>query len=360
VKTSPPYENIIEYLGEGVICVDPANSIVVFNQAAERFTGLSRGKVVGKVAGDALSVNPWLVELLERTMKEEKLFTEYEETLRGRHSEPVPVSVTTSHVFDDEGNLSGAVARVKDLSGIKSIETETLRKERLELLGTFAVNLAHEVKNPLGGIRGAAQLLSRKVQEAGLEEYTDVIINTVDRLDAIVGEMLDFARPGKIEKMALNIHKVLDESILLLGAASGAPEIVREYDPSLPLVLGDADKLTQLFLNLIKNAYEAVGDGGGGGGSIRVITRIVTDFHLVDEGTRESKLAAVVIRDTGCGIEPKDLEKIFTPFFTTKPGGSGLGMPLSYRIIKEHDGFLKIVSKPGEGTRVVVYLPTQE
>jgi two-component system nitrogen regulation sensor histidine kinase GlnL len=359
VKTAPPYENIIENLGEGVICVDPSMVIVVFNQAAERITGLSRGQVVARGLGEVLGGNPWLVEVLSKTIKEEKLFSEYEETLLRRHAEPLRVGVTTSHVFDNDGKLTGAVALVKDLSGIKSLETESLRKERLALLGSFAVNLAHEVKNPLSGIRGAAQLLSKKAGEAGLDEYADVIIKTVDRLDRIVKEMLDFARPGKIEKKALNIHKVLDEAIVMLGEGGNGPGLIKEYDPSLPPVLGDADKLTQVFINLIKNAREAVG-GDTKGGTVRVVTRMVTDFHLIDEGSRESKLAAVEVWDTGCGIERENLERIFTPFFTTKPGGSGLGMPLSYRIIKEHGGFLQIVSNPGEGTRVDVYIPTRE
>jgi two-component system nitrogen regulation sensor histidine kinase GlnL len=160
-----------------------------------------------------------------------------------------------------------------------------------------------------------------------------------------------------MKKRRLNIHKVLDEVVLLLTKGHKGPTFVKEYDPSLPPVLGDEDKLTQVLLNLIKNAREAIGEKEG---EVRVITRMVTDFHLVDEGSKEAKLAAVEIRDTGCGIPQENLEKVFTPFFTTKPGGSGLGMAISYRIIKEHGGFLTIDSKPGGGTRVDVYLPTAE
>jgi two-component system nitrogen regulation sensor histidine kinase GlnL len=357
LKTTPSYENIIENLGEGVICVDPSMAVIVFNQSAERMTGLSRAQVLEKPIGKVFTRDLWLVEILEKTVKEQKLFSEYEERLHRRLSEPLPVGVTTSQVFDIEGNITGAVALIKDLSGIMSLETESLRKERLAYIGTFAMNLAHEVKNPLGGIRGAAQLLSKKIKAEGLADYTDVIIRAVDRLDIIVKEMLDFARPGKIEKRGLNIHKVLDEVVLLLTEGHKGPTLVKEYDPSLPPVLGDEDKLTQVLLNLIKNAREAVGEKEG---EVRLITRMVTDFHLVEEGSKEAKLATVEIRDTGCGIPPENLEKVFTPFFTTKPGGSGLGMAISYRIIKEHGGFLTIDSKPGEGTRVDVYLPTAE
>jgi two-component system nitrogen regulation sensor histidine kinase GlnL len=357
LKSTPPYENIIENLSEGVICVDTSLVVIVFNQSAERMTGLSRAQALFRPLGEVLKRDVWLVEILENTVREQKLFSEYEERLHRRLFEPLPVGVTTNQVFDPEGNLTGAVALIKDLSGIKSLETESSRKERLAYMGTFATNLAHEVKNPLGGIRGAAQLLSKKVKGEGLGEYTDVIIRAVDRLNLIVKEMLDFATPGKVKKRGLNIHKVLDEVVLLLSEGHKGPKLVKEYDPSLPQILGDEDKLTQVFLNFVKNAREAIGENEG---EVRVVTRMVTDFHLVDEGSKEAKLAAVEIRDTGCGIPPENLEKVFTPFFTTKPGGSGLGMAISYRIIKEHGGFLKIDSKPDEGTRVGVYLPTAE
>lgn len=363
LKTTAPYENIIENLGEGVICVDPSMAVVVFNQSAEKITGLSRSRVLSRPLAEVFTRDAWLVEIFEKTVREEKLFADYEKNLYRKHSGPVPVGVTTSQVFDPGGNPTGAVALIKDLSGIKSLETESIRKERLAYMGTFAANLAHEVKNPLGGIRGAAQLLSRKVKDEGLREYSGAIIRAVDRLNTLVKEMLDFARLEKIKKRKLNIHRVLDEVVMLLTEGQAGPPVVKEYDPSLPPVLGDGDKLTQVLLNLLKNAIEATAGKGGrerGDTAVRVITRMVTDFHLVDEGAREAKLASVEIRDTGCGIPPENLEKIFTPFFTTKSGGSGLGMAISYRIIKEHGGFLRINSRPGEGTRVEVLLPTAE
>ncbi len=357
MKKAAPYENIIENLGEGVICVDPSMVVTVFNQSAEKITGLSRTQVLKKPLGEIFTRDAWLGEILEKTLREQKLFADYEKNLHRKFSAPISVGVTTSQVFDPEGNLTGAVALVQDLSGIKSLETESFRKERLAYMGTFAANLAHEVKNPLGGIRGAAQLLSRKVKDEGLKEYTGAIIRAVDRLNAIVKEMLDFARPGELKRRRLNIHKVLDEVVLLLTEGQTGPPVVKEYDPSLPPVVGDEDKLAQVLLNLVKNAREAATKNDG---EVRLLTRMVTDFHLVDEGSREAKLASVEIRDTGCGIPPENLEKIFTPFFTTKPGGSGLGMAISYRIVKEHGGFLRIDSTPGEGTKVEVLLPTAE
>ena len=132
--------------------------------------------------------------------------------------------------------------------------------------------------------------------------------------------------------------------------------IIKVYDPSLPQVLGDKEHLIKVFLNLIKNSIEAVDKNG----EIMVNTKMLTDFHLVEEGYKGGKMASVEIKDNGCGISKENMEKIFTPFFTTKARGSGLGLALSFRIIKEHGGFFKIDSTTGKGTVVSIFLPIVE
>lgn len=350
------YEDIVENLAEGVVAVDLGMVVRVFNQSAEKMIGVSRSLVVGRPLSEVFKRDTRIVEMVEKTLKEGRLFAEYDESLRRRFSGELPVGVTTSQIFDADGNLTGAAALIKDLSGVKSLEAGTLRKERLAYIGTFAANLAHEIKNPLSGIRGAAQLLKKKVKDEKLDEYARVIMKEADRLNLIVNEMLDFARPAVLKKKPVNIHMVLDSVILLSEEGLGAGAIQKGYDPSLPAVWGDENQLTQVFLNLVKNAREAIGEKG----SIEVRTRMITEFHIVDENSPGGKMAAVEVRDNGCGIRTEDLEKIFTPFFTTKPKGSGLGMAISLKIIKEHGGFLKIDSAPGKGTTVAVYLPTVE
>lgn len=347
------YEDILESLAEGVVAVGLDLTVSVFNQSAEKMTEASRSLVLGKPVEDAFRRNPQIAAMLEKTLKEGLLFAEYEEKLHRKFSgDTIPVGVTTSQIFDEAGNLSGAVALIKDLSGIKSLEAGSLRKERLAYIGTFAAHLAHEIRNPLSGIRGAAQLLSRRVKDPGLNEYMTVIMKEADRLNLILNDMLDFAKPARLKIKPVNIHQVLDSVILLMQDGLPPDTIVRGYDPSIPDVLGDENQLKQVFLNLVKNSREALSANG----SIRVNTRVVTEFHLL-EGGSGGRMASIEIRDNGCGIKPEDLEKIFTPFFTTKPKGSGLGMPITLKIVKEHNGLLKIDSTPGKGTVVSVSLP---
>lgn len=352
------YEDIVENLSEAVVGVDNDLNVVVFNQSAEKMTEVSRSLVVGRPADEVFARDARIVEMLRKTAVDGHLFAEYEEKLHRRFSGLLPVGITTSQVFDADGRAAGAVALIKDLSGIKSLEAATLRKERLAYIGQFAANLAHELKNPLSGMRGAAQLLSRRIKDEKLGEYTGVIMHEADRLNAIINEMLDFARPAKLNKKNLNIHRVLD-SVILLMQEGGGPEGVafaRNYDPSLPPIHGDEGQLTQVFLNLVKNAKEA----SRAGGSIMLTTRITTDFHITTPGGAPGRTASIEIKDNGCGINEKNLDEIFTPFFTTKSRGTGLGMAISLKIIKEHDGHLKIASVPDKGTVVTVYLPTVE
>ncbi|MEK7841592.1 MAG: histidine kinase dimerization/phospho-acceptor domain-containing protein, partial [Deltaproteobacteria bacterium] len=251
-------ENIIEYLGEGVIGIDTGKLITVYNQAAERVSGLSRALTIGRPLKEIFSKDTWLVDMLEKTLKQGKVFIEHENIISQRLGGMAPVRVTTSTVLDSNGVIIGAVALLRDLSGIKSIKEESVRKDRLAFLGTFAAGIAHEVKNPLGGIRGAAQLLSRKVQEKGLTDYTEIIIREVDRLNNILEEVLDFANPRKIKPLPINIHEVLDMVILLgnttIEYKDKAAHLIKNYDPSLPQILGDKEHLIQVFLNLIKNS----------------------------------------------------------------------------------------------------------
>jgi PAS domain S-box-containing protein len=350
-KTPFSYEDLLESLAEGVIAIDTEMRVSVFNQSAEKLLEVSRSLVVGKPLGEYFRRNPRIAEMLRETLEEGRLFAEYEEKLFRRITgDTIPAGITTSQLFDAEGNLNGAAALIRDLSGIKSLEEGSLRKERLAYLGTFAANLAHEIRNPLSGMRGAAQLLARRIKDPAHSEYLEVITKEADRLNAILNGMLDFAKPAKLRKKPFNIHKALDSVAFLLNEPGSS--FIKSYDPSIPEISGDENQLKQVFLNLVKNAKESLSEGG----VIHLTTRAITEFHLV-EGGSAGRMVSLEIKDNGCGIKPGDMEKIFTPFFTTKHKGSGLGMAITLKIVKEHGGHLKIDSEPGKGTTVTVYLP---
>lgn len=350
------YESIIESLTEGLIAVDRDLKITVFNQSAEKIAGISSSLAIGKPFNVIFQKDKWFCEIILKTINECKLFSEYEGSLFQKYGSPKNVSISTMPIFTSDGDLSGAGAILKDLSHIKTIEEDSARKGRLAIIGTFAASLAHEVKNPLGGIRGAAQLLSKRLKEKGDAEYTALIIRESDRLNKLLEDILDFSNPRRINPAPINIHKIIDDVISIQGHAviEKGGSIIKEYDPSIPLIMGDNEQLTQVFLNIIKNSAEAIKQQG----EIRVSTRFLTDFHLAEEGYRGGSMVEIQIKDTGFGISKENIEKIFTPFFTTKKKGSGLGLAISLKIIKEHNGFFRLASKEGKGTSVSVLLPT--
>ena len=236
------------------------------------------------------------------------------------------------------------------------------RSDRLATLGMIAAGIAHEVKNPLVGIRGAAQLLKselRQAEEAGaggnLTEYLDVILKEADRLNSVLEGILDFTRLKPLEIKTYNIHSILDRVLLLNEEYARQSSVVlsRLYDPSLPDIIGNQNQLIQVFLNIIKNATEAMRSGG----KLTVVTRMSDLFTSVQADGKKHRLMVVKVSDTGSGIKQEHLSEIFTPFFTTKDRGVGLGLALSYQIVQEHLGTIRVESQEQEGTTFSVYLP---
>ncbi|MFQ5330387.1 MAG: nitrogen regulation protein NR(II) [Thermodesulfobacteriota bacterium] len=345
-------ENILDSLSEGLIAMDSALRVTAFNQGAEKITALPRSLAVGKSISHVIEKDGWVTELAGKSMREEKAFSEYDGEIHQRLGPPLPVSATVSPLFNDTGKVDGVVLLLREIAGTRLLETDSTRRERLALIGAFAAGIAHEIKNPLGGIKGAAQLLARKLSDQELKEYTDVITREADRLSAILDDILNFASPRKPRPEQLNIHQVLDYAREMVPLPKGRSLLI-EYDPSIPPVTGDREQLVQVFINIIKNGVESLSDGG----TVRIITRTVTDFHLAEPGVRGRSMASVTVKDNGCGIAPENLDKLFTPFFTTKKEGTGLGIAIAFRIVKEHGGLFTVESSHGDGTELSVYLP---
>jgi nitrogen-specific signal transduction histidine kinase len=202
------------------------------------------------------------------------------------------------------------------------------------------------------GIRAAAQLMEREPAfPASLREFTGIIIRQVDRLNRIVSELLSFAGQQPLQRRPCNINQILEEALHLLESTLEGSRIgvVRRYDPEIPAVAGDPDRLLQVFLNLARNGVEAM----AGGGELTVRTR----FERVAPQCGGRAAAVAEITDRGSGIPPEVQRHLFNPFFTTKDGGTGLGLPISVRIVEEHGGAIEALSRVGEGSTFRVLLP---
>jgi two-component system nitrogen regulation sensor histidine kinase GlnL len=352
------FEHIFSSFVDGVVLVSPNGTIEKANPAIEEMFRSSIESLTDKPLSEIFPERSEINTKIQETLARGSSFHDVRgQGFRKTSQSSFPVSVTVSPYMNNGVPTQGAVLHVRDMSLFKELEESSKRMDELSHLGVLSLGMAHEIKNPLVAISGSAQLLRKRLPDQH-HKFLDVVIKESERINRMMERMLDFARPTSMELKLLNIHQILEE-ILLLEKKDGHRDIrfVQNYDPSLPQVEGDEDQLKQVFLNLIRNALEATPEGG----TLELMTRIHSNYTVKTDKHPNSRQAILVeVRDSGYGIGEEDLENIFTPFHTTKSKGSGLGLPLSLKIVENHKGKMKVQSETGKGTRVQVFLPVEQ
>jgi len=346
--------NVLESLDDGLIVLNAEQHLEFMNEGAAQLIGLSAVQAVGLPAAKLFAGNPWLMELLHATRVSGVRNVRGDAQLSGRYGGTRPVRAAATLLVDDDGREVGSMLTLHDLSYQRELESRSREADRLGQLEILLAGLAHEIKNPLSGMRGAAQLLASAAGDGHrMRECTNIILGEIDRLNSLMAQLLDLTGPPRLERRAVNIHELIDRVLAIEGAGRGGRlTFVRSFDPSLPDVLGDAGRLTQVLLNLVRNAVEVSPPGG----TITLTTRMETSYYVAGANGREQFLS-LDVSDQGPGIEPENLGRIFSPFFTTKDGGTGLGLAISQRIITEHGGVLRVKTEPGVGSIFTVTLP---
>jgi len=352
------YEALVSGLPDALVGVDADIRVVLWNPAAEELLGRSARRVIGRPLKEVFPPDTSLVRHLTDTFATGESRSESSAVIEGQDGRPVRVSIVTAPLAGRSGAIDSAVAVVRDITRLHQLESEVRRGETLAAAGQMAVGLAHEIRNPLSAIRGAVQLLQRELgDEARWGEYTDVLLKEVTRVNGIIEMLLDLSRPVTLRAVPLNVHQLLERVALLLEEMAAARQVsfVRRYDPSLPPIMADEDRLVQVFHNLMRNAIEAMPEGG----KLTLVTRLSMNplFAKVDLGQGQRTMAEIQVVDEGAGIPAATREKLFTPFFTTKDRGLGLGLALCHRIVEEHKGAMQVTSEPGRGTAFSCFLP---
>ena len=348
-RAAPPVDRapvdaaaVLEALPEPVLVV-AGNGLVEFvNPAAEQFFAVGRAALAGRSIAELVPADSPLLPLIAQARDGGSPISEYGVTLDTPRIGAHTVTIDAAPLADRPGAV---VVSLRPRSMAHKIDQQLTHRGVARSVGAMAAMLAHEVKNPLSGIRGAAQLLERDA-EAGELTLTRLICEECDRIVGLVDRMEMFADRQPIEREAVNIHQVLDHVRRLAesGFAAGR-RFVEHYDPSLPPVLGNRDLLIQVFLNLVKNAAEATPAEGG---VIQLSTRFQQGVRLAVPGSSDKVHLPLVIavQDNGPGI-PEDLRRhLFDPFVTTKPGGKGLGLALVAKIVGDHGGVIEFDSEP--------------
>ncbi|MBW2284360.1 MAG: PAS domain-containing protein [Deltaproteobacteria bacterium] len=333
--TSAFASKLVTSLPVGLIATDRDGRIAFFNDAAEKITGLEVDEVRGKAPGEVL---PDRLCGLAPALEKGASLLERELECAFSQGKTVPVGVIATQIRNDEGEFVGNVLILRDLAEVRRLQGEIRRTEKLAALGGLAAGVAHEIRNPLSSIKGLASYFGSKFSEGSEDkEVAGVMVREVDRLNRVISELLEFARPSELKPAPTDLNGLLDHSLMLVQQDAVTRNITIDLrkDEKVPRVSIDPDRMTQCLLNLYLNAIQAMKEGG------RLSIRSLLD----GDGN-----ASLEIEDTGEGIRPEDLGRIFDPYFTTKDSGTGLGLAIVHKILEAHDAGITVRSTPGKGT----------
>ncbi|OAT85851.1 PAS domain-containing protein [Desulfotomaculum copahuensis] len=337
-------DTVLEQMLGGVMVVDETGRLTMLNRAAERILNLPGEGVLGR----------FIPEIFPGTGKEHLLTVRAMETMQ--KAGPLEVKyqiggreywllVSADVLTDALGNFTGVVTVFHDITELHKQQELDQQREKLAMVGQMAAGMAHELRNPLTSVKGFAQLLSSRLKDTKNQEYLDIIIQEIDRINEIIKDFLLLARPRTPKGEPLDINQLLGQLSILVESQCILMQVTLEkkLTPDLPLIKAEGDQLKQVFLNLTHNALQAMES------SPRRVLTLATG--------REGDYVVISVRDTGQGMSEEVLSRLGTPFFTTKETGTGLGLTVSYRIVENHRGRVEIHSRPGQGTEFRVCFP---
>ena len=335
---------ILDSLSSGIILLDEHLLIVGLNPAAENILGVSQQRARGQSLLQLVDDEPEMRDILTRVgATGDHYANEMRLAPTEVHNVERVVDCRVSPLNTDDACL---LVEITDVTRRSQITRENALMIQHGAGRQMVRQLAHEIKNPLGGIRGAAQLLERQLDEAELREYTDVVISETDRLAALVDTLLGPGGPPN--KEPVNVHELLEYVVRLIEAEEQKSiTIRREYDPGLPDISLDRDQIVQAFLNLVRNATASL----DGQGTLTLRTRAATNFTIGT--TRHRVIASIEIEDDGPGIPVDMQDSVFYPLVTSRPEGTGLGLPAAQELLSRHGGLIEFDSRPG---RTVFYV----
>lgn len=358
-QTKLSFESLFENLPSAWLWLNSEGRIQSMNPAAERIFSLSLPLAKGQTLLNLLGRNSKLLEAVQEVLQSGRSTRLHETTLELKEK-TLLVSAEIAPLGSLVGSLEkpeGALLWLSEQSLPQAFQEENRLQDRLKMMGTLASGLAHEIRNPLGGIRAAAQMLSRELKDPELQEYAAMMIRETDGLNELITQLLDFTKAKRIRKNSVNVHQLISDVLKLEENSIANQDITlsQNFDPSLPAIRAHGPSLKQALLNLIKNAIEAMPQGG----TLTITTQMSGEKRLIKEGAKNSapkNFVEVAIQDTGVGISEAEQKKLFTPFFTTKPAGTGLGLMMVQRIIQENGGSLKLESQPKQGSTFSIFL----
>ena len=351
-RVSNYLNDILESMTGGLLVLGLDRRITLFNRTAEEITGRSQEEVMGRTYEEVMGLEEGREDSVLHTLETGEGLQNREKDLRLPGGRTIPLGFSTSVVRDGNGEVLGAIEVFNDLTEVRRLEAEVRRMHTLAALGEMAATVAHEIRNPLGGIASFANLLERDLAPGDpSRRLVGRIVEGVARLNRIVSSLLSYTRPLNLNTRPVDLAQAVEEAAAYFEVDSGGRSpgvtIRRDFPGTACICRLDGERFRQVVLNLLLNAAQAM----PGGGTI--------DLRITAEAREDGDRALVEVRDTGAGIADEVRGKLFTPFFTTKQDGTGLGLVTSRKIVEAHGGRLTVDSAPGEGACFTIALPRQ-
>lgn len=337
-------DNLVEHMPIGILVIDTKGRIISCNNVAERLLHIPSYHLIDQPAMEHLP--PELFEQLE-FIQSNKTIIEKELLCDIGFSQRVPVELIASCLYDEQYNFHGYVLLLKDLTEVQALRKEIDRSQRMASIGRLAAGVAHEIRNPLSSIKGFATYFKERYKNNNNDiEILTIMIQEIDRLNRVVSQLLELARPISISGTTTNIKSLISDSIKVIEqmALEKHIHIQAQFEPNIKDVFIDKDRLSQTLLNLYLNALEAMDDQG----------KLLISLLPYKENGIE-----IQISDSGTGIDKEALGHIFDPYYTTKPNGTGLGLAIVHNIIEAHNGLIMVNSTKGKGTTFTIKLPSK-
>jgi PAS domain S-box-containing protein len=346
-RSEEKYRSLIEKMNDGFAIVDKNNNMTFANKKLGEILEYSPEELLGR---DVLSIiEEGDIDTLEEELRrgasgKSSIFEVQWKTKKGKK---IYTLMSASPLYDEKGNCIGYFAVVTDITERKRFQQQLLQSEKLAATGQLAASIAHEINNPLSGIKNCIYILMDEIDTGDSKEYLDMADRELDRIARIVKQLLDFYRPSKETMVSTDINEVIDDVLKFMEAQLKTQnvKVSKKLDPKLPEIMASGEQLKQVFINLILNAQEAMPKSGK--------LDIKTKF--------EHKNIKIEFKDNGYGIPEDEIENLFDPFYSTKTEGkgTGLGLSVSYGIIKAHNGMIDVTSVVGKGTTFTITLPIE-
>ena len=339
-------DNVVENMPIGLIALDDHHRVAACNHIAESVLQLSVPNVMGKNADQMLPAR--LCEVVKRFDEPDHVIEEEIDCTIADGS-VVPLEIGASILQDANGVFLGYILLFKDLTEVRSLRREIARNQRLASVGRLAAGVAHEIRNPLSSIKGFATYFKERYPDAPQDQKTaNIMIAEVDRLNRVVGQLLEFARPVPVSPKSTSLQELVDDSVRLIEQKAKEKQITVKTLNSVKVdkAVIDPDRINQVLLNLYLNAIESMESGG--------------ELGVELSADEENHRIEIRVSDTGCGIPGEHLSRIFDPYFTTKSTGTGLGLAVAHNIMEAMGGKIKISSQPGKGTTFCIAIPISD